>query len=150
MLFSLSRSLVAMVRLWQETLSPDQVDTVFRASRPLFFGEASDALASRYPAIHAVESMWTGEDSKMYVGSAQFPCAAKDALDLRPICAVGTNLNAWQNLNPCCSPKGTPNAEHCVRVTPCRGAQNTTSAGSGRGQVFPRRKKVGLSHMFPR
>ncbi|CAM9350301.1 unnamed protein product [Ectocarpus fasciculatus] len=51
------RSLVSLVRLWNGALSPDQVDTVFQASKPLFLGEASTALASRYSSIHAIVSM---------------------------------------------------------------------------------------------
>lgn len=60
------RSLVSMARLWQETLSHDQIGAVYRESKPLFEGEASDALTSRFPAIHAVESMWTRRHSTRY------------------------------------------------------------------------------------
>lgn len=73
-IISLFRSLIAMVRLWQETLSPDQIGAVFRASKPLFVGEASGALTSRYPSIHAVEAMWTRGHSKMCVGADTSKC----------------------------------------------------------------------------
>eukprot|EP00903_Cladosiphon_okamuranus_P018769 g17268.t2 len=72
------RSLVAMIRLWQDTLSPDQIEAVFRASKPLFFGEASDALAARYPSIHAVESMWTREHKKMIGREAGLPAGDRE------------------------------------------------------------------------
>ncbi|CAM9786004.1 unnamed protein product, partial [Ectocarpus sp. 4 AP-2014] len=61
------RSLVSLVRLWKGALSPDQVDAIFQASKPLFLREASTALASRYPSIHAIVSM----TSRMQTTSTQ-------------------------------------------------------------------------------
>lgn len=48
------RSLVSLLRLWGEPLSREQIKAIFEASRPLFYGECSNALASSYPAIRAV------------------------------------------------------------------------------------------------
>lgn len=70
------RSLVSMARLWQETLSQEQVGVVYRESKPLFAGEASHALASRFPAIHAVESMWTRRHSTRYGQRPEFERAS--------------------------------------------------------------------------
>ncbi|CAM9568879.1 unnamed protein product [Scytosiphon promiscuus] len=50
-------SLISLVRLWEGTLSPLQIEAVFQSTKPLFVNEASTALASRFPSVHAVISL---------------------------------------------------------------------------------------------
>lgn len=56
------RSLVSLLRLWGEPLSREQIKSIFEASRPLFYGECSHVLASRYPAIRAVTLVTSYQD----------------------------------------------------------------------------------------